>query len=474
MGYESTGREISFFFAWGASLELRLCRDRRWWISDDTGLVKPERRQPLAPSNAGLIQLDDLALPRLPMPLKVFNLMPERLARRTLSFNAKSLLEGACRRARLQDFGDQSFLEPMNVLLESIEGENESTPLGRFLTRELILGLLVTRLRLEELEKRFPEILDEEVTAPIIIAGLPRTGTTHLHNLLSSEPLFRSMPYWEGLEPIPDIDHVLQSRKTDPRVQRCAQGLKLIHYAMPHFSAMHEITPESKHEEIQLLAADFRSMLFEVSYWIPSYGKWYEETDQRPGYRFLRRILKAMQWLRGPRRWLLKSPQHIEQLGPLLEVFPDAKIIQTHRDPVKIVASFATMVAYGQRMQRAQVERRAVGEYWAGRIERMLRATVRDQSLLRADQILHVHLEELKADSLRAVEEVHRFIGIDLDEPSRRAVIGYRNQNPLGKHGRINYRLDDLGLDEEKLAEQLRFYSQRFGVSRESPRRAVA
>ncbi len=419
-------------------------------------------------------RIDDLAIPRLPLALHAMNRLAGPFAGRLLRLDEQALLGEARRRSGLDDFGDESFLPGLRVLLEAIDRENESTPLGRFLTRELVTGLLVTRLRLEALERAHPEVLEEEVREPLVIAGLPRTGTTHLHNLIAQDARFRSMPYWEGLEPIPPLDRLLESREGDPRIARCAQALKVVGYAMPLFPAMHEITPESRHEEIQLLAADFRSMLFEVSYWIPSYRDWYVATDQTPGYRFLKRMLKAMQWLHGPRRWALKSPQHIEQLGPLLEVFPDARVVQTHRDPVSVVASLTTMVAYGQRMQRDHVDRHELGAYWAGRIEAMLGASVRDRPLLPEGQVIDVGFQELVGDNLGAVERVYELVGLELDDRAREAVATYRDRNPRGKHGKVAYRLADFGLDEGEVRERLRFYSDRFDVPADRPGRVAA
>ena len=183
--------------------------------------------------------------------------------------------------------------------------------------RELLVGLLVTRLRLTALLDRHPEILDVPVEAPIIVLGLPRTGTTHLHDLLAADPGLRSLPYWESIEPILDGDGRPPEGQPDPRRERAELGLSLINTAMPLFAAMHEMTTDGPHEEIQLLAVDFSTMLFEASYQVPGYVSWYRTHGQTHAYRTLRVLLQALQFLRpAGDRWLLKSPQHLEQLGP--------------------------------------------------------------------------------------------------------------------------------------------------------------
>jgi hypothetical protein len=406
--------------------------------------------------------IDDLGAPRLPHMLRLANRLLAPIVRR-LPLEVDPLLAAAARRSGLADYGRDDFTGALRVLLAAVRDEGDLTPAGHLLTRSLLLGLLVTRLRHRELLRRHPEIGAERVLAPIVILGLPRTGTTHLHNLLSAHPALRTLPYWESLEPIPD-PRALPVPTPDPRLARCAWALRLQHWVMPLFASMHEMTAEAKHEEIQLLAVDFSTMLFEASYFVPSYRDWYAATDQTPAYRTLRDLLQALQWLRGPDRWLLKSPQHLEQLGPLRAVFPDARLVQTHRDPVRVVASMCTMAAYGLRMQRARVDPVAVGRYWAERIETMLRASVRDRAHVPPGAIMDVRFDEFMADEWGTVERVAAFAGVARSEAARQAMERYVAANPRGKHGTVAYRLADFGLDAAALRQRLRFYQEAFDV----------
>jgi hypothetical protein len=233
---------------------------------------------------------------------------------------------------------------------------------------------------------------------------------------------------------------------------------------MPLFGAMHEMTPEATHEEIQLLAVDFSTMLFEASHFLPSYRDWYLATDQTGAYTTLRGLLQALQWLRGPGRWLLKSPQHLEQLGPLRAVFPDARLVQTHRDPVRVVASMCTMATYGLRMQRAHVDPHAVGRYWAARIETMLRASVRDRARVPPQAIMDVRFHEFMADEWGTVERVAAFADLPLPDAVRQVMQRYAAESPRGRHGTVAYRLADFGLDAGDLRARLRFYQDAFDV----------
>jgi hypothetical protein len=425
----------------------------------------------LRDSRAGL-RIKDLARPVLPLPLRLANGIGGPFGSTLIRFDEDSLLGAARRRTGLTDFGDAAFREPLRVFLRALEEEAGLNAFGRFSARELVLGLLGTRLRLARLLDAHPEILDEPLESPIVIMGLPRTGTTHLHSLISADPSLRSLPYWESLEPIPAEIPVDRPSRTpasaDPRFQRCDRAMKMLHWAMPLFPRMHEMSALARHEEVQLLAVDFSTMLLEASNRIPSYRDWYVKHDQTGAYRTLRRLLQALQWMDGrPRRWVLKSPQHLEQIGPLLEVFPDAKVIQTHRDPVRVTASFATMAAYSLRMGTSRVDVAAVGAYWSDRIERMLRASVEDRPLLPATQIHDLRFHDFMGRELESVEQIYDFAGQPFDARVRDALTAYQRANPRGRHGTIDYRLEDFGLDVTERQRALAFYAERFGLSTE-------
>jgi hypothetical protein len=411
-------------------------------------------------------RIDDLDAPRLPVTLRALNALGAPIAERWAPFDDAALVAAARRRAGLSDLGTDAFRPALRVLLDALRRDVELSPLGRVLTSQLLTGLLVTRLRLVRLLDDHPAILDEPVEAPIVVLGLPRTGTTHLHGLLAQVPQLRSLPYWESLEPIPEVG-TRGTGADDGRRRRCALALRFQHWVMPLFPLMHEMTADAPHEEIQLLAVDFSTMLFEASYLLPTYRDWYVATDQTDAYRTLRLLLQALQWLRGPKRWVLKSPQHLEQLGPLLRVFPDARIVQTHRDPVRVTTSMCTMAAYGLRMNLARVDAVAAGHYWAARVEHMLRKSVEDRHLVPKDQVLDVHLDAFVEDALGTAERVCAFADVPLTDAARHAMRAYQDAHQRGRHGTIVHRLDDFRLDADERRGALRFYQERFGVADE-------
>jgi hypothetical protein len=238
---------------------------------------------------------------------------------------------------------------------------------------------------------------------------------------------------------------------------------------MPHFKRMHEMTADAIHEEIQLLAIDFSTMLLETGYDTPSYQQWYMQTDQTETYRYLYRVLQVLQSLRGTgRRWILKSPQHLEQLGPLMRVFPDARVVQTHRDPVRITASLCTMIAYSMRINGSRVDPHAVGRKWARRIEDLLRGSIEGRVHVPEDQRMDVHFAEFMKDDVEMVKRVYAFAGQPWTESAEQAIRGYLAENPRGKYGTVDYRLEDVGLDAHERRAALRFYSDHFGVESEA------
>lgn len=237
---------------------------------------------------------------------------------------------------------------------------------------------------------------------------------------------------------------------------------------MPLFPAMHEIAVDAPEEEIQLLAIDFRTMFFEAMSEVPTYAAWNEQADHTGAYRYLKRLLQALQWLRPHgTRWLLKSPQHLERIGPLLEVFPDARIVHTHRDPVRVIASMCTMLAYGRRMQTARVDLDAIGHVWSERIVRMLDASARDRDRVPAGHAMDLHLHAFLEDEVGAALRVATFAGLDAGPAVRARVEALQAAKPRGRHGRIDYRLEDFGLEAATLRERLRAYTERFGVREE-------
>jgi hypothetical protein len=405
------------------------------------------------------IHIDDLARPRFsPDVMEVMELVASMDAAGQL--DGAALREQAVRDCGLDDFGARDYEERLEVLLGALRDIDGLTPFGRLGLHAQVLQLLKNRLLLTDLLGRHPEIYGVDLAPPVIIAGLPRTGTTHLHNLLAADRRFRTLPYWESLEPFPLPSEA--GIEPDPRRTRTEASLEFMNRAMPLFPLMHEMTTDHVHEEIALLAIDFSTMFFETLGAVPAWEAHYRASDQTPRYRYLRTTLQALQFLRPGERWLLKSPQHLEQLPVLADVFPDATVLVTHREPVSVVVSMATMIAYTARMHAFPVQPDEVGRAWAGRIEALLAACLRHRDALSPERSMDVRFDDFLADDMGTVHRVYELAGIPLERDVEGAIEAYLAGHGRGRLGRIDYRAAAIGLDETELWQRFIPYRRRF------------
>jgi hypothetical protein len=269
-----------------------------------------------------------------------------------VAFTEQAVLSAAREQTGLDDFGSDDFRERLGVWLQAIEEDTGLAGVGRVGVHRDLVRYAANRLRLEDLVRRQPEILDVEIRRPIIVAGLPRSGTTHLLNLIAADTRLRSLPYWESMEPIPVPGEEPAPDGSDPRLARCRKSYEMQDKISPLLKNMHDMAPEHVHEEIELQCLDFGSYVLECLATVPRWRDYYLAHDQTPQNAYLKKALQAVQWLRHKDRWILKSPQHMEQLGPLIRTFPDATVVITHRDPVSVIASAITMMSYGDRIRR--------------------------------------------------------------------------------------------------------------------------
>ena len=416
------------------------------------------------------VRIDDLGEPRFPPPVAEAMAAAAPLAA-AVSFEPAALCDEAVAATGISDFGDDGFRPHLAALTRAVETEANLSAMGALSVHGQLVGHLKNRLLLEDLIREHPEILDVEIARPIVVAGQPRTGTTHLHNLLAADPALRSLPYWESLEPVlpPAERAAVAAGEPDPRRARTEVGLAFINEAMPYFKRMHEMTVDHVHEEIQLLAIACSTMLFETMAVMPTWRDYYLATDQTPSYQYLKRVLQALQWQRGGDRWVLKSPQHLEQFGPLLAVFPDATVVVTHRDPVSVIASNATMLAYTARLNVEHPDPHRIGHYWSDRIQQMLEAGMRDRDLLPADRSLDVRFDEFMADDLGTVGRIYEVADQPFGPDVRGAMERFVRDHPRGRHGGVRYDLEgDFGIDPAERRAALRDYVDRFGVATES------
>jgi hypothetical protein len=406
-----------------------------------------------------VVRLKDLAEPQFSAEARQILDMMASMAP-SCSLDADALHARASSDTGLHDFGPDDYRERLDVYLAAlrdIDGMHEAGVVNFY---GQLLQLLKNRLLLADLLHRHPEIDDIELLPPVVIAGLPRTGTTHLHNLLAAPPTFRTMPYWESVEPFPLPAEV--GVQPDPRRARMDVAVTVINTVMPHFALMHEMTTDHVHEEIQLLANDVSTMLFETLGDVPRWRDYYQAHDQTPHYEYLARQLKAMQFLRGGRRWLLKSPQHLEQVPVLGRVFPGSIVVFTHRDPVPVALSMIAMITYSARMHRMPVPVERIAGSWIDRLDQMLTALIRDRDTIGPERSIDIRFNDFMTDELGVAERVYALAGEPFTEPARTAVAGYLAGHRRGRLGNVETSPEMFGLRGNGLRARFAPYVERF------------
>ncbi|WP_235631569.1 sulfotransferase family protein [Mycolicibacterium fortuitum] len=387
----------------------------------------------------------------------------------SVDLDPAAMIAEAMEKTGLDDFGSDDFHPRLGAYAGAVDADSGNTNLNRFILRNRIVRLLSQRLLLTDLLRRYPEIHDVEIERPIIVVGLPRSGTTHLVNLIASDPRRRALPYWESQEPFPMHGEGPDVNGVDPRFARSVAEHESAMVMTPLVQYMHDRFPQAIEEEVEILDLDFASYVLEWHCRVPQWRDFYLGLDQDQHYGYLRTVLKALTFLRGPRQWVLKSPQHCEQLGPLTRTFPDATVAFTHRDPVAVIQSAVTMLAYGDRMRRTEIDPEGLVDYWLDRIERLLRACVRDRDLIGPDRSVDIGFHQLNGNEIPILETLYGYNGTALTEDTRAAFARYLHDNPRGKHGQIRYDLRrHFGRTPGQVRSRFGFYFDRFDVREEA------
>ena len=408
------------------------------------------------------IRIEDLREPALTAAQRAALAFGER---NPVSLSLDSVLRAAVERTGLDDFGPGGFIERLALWLSEMDDDAECTGLGRASLWNDCVRAAANRLRIRALLNEHPEIERVAIERPIIVVGLPRSGTTHLVNLIAADARLRSLPLWESQEPVPDPREAPGEDGVDPRYARSARGWEMMRANVPLLAAMHPMSPDHIHEELELMLPDFSSYNQEWIARAPRWRDYYLAHDQTPHYAYLKTVLQILQWRQPRERWVLKSPQHLEQLGPLLATFPDATIVVTHRDPVSVVQSAATMLAYGARMNYRTPKPEWYLEYWTDRIRRLLEASVRDRGFLPVGRTIDVLFHEFMADDLATVERIYEVAGLPMTDSARAQIAAYLNAHPRGVEGQVVYDLrHDFAVEPAAVREPFGFYFERFPV----------
>jgi len=391
-----------------------------------------------------------------------------------IKLDEETLIAAARRETGLENFGDEGFMEPMRILLQSLTSEADLNPAGRFLNRANILRLLKNRLYVEDLLKRHPEILERQIPDPVVIVGLARSGTTRLHRLMASDQRFLHLQAWETVypAPYPAVFAARENGRVDPRITAIDRGLKAVLYMAPQIAAVHPLGTHEIEEEVGLIQHGFSSQIFEIQAKVPSFAEWLMSHDQIAAYQYMVVLMKVISWYRDDpqdKPWILKTPQHMQDLDALMHVFPNAKLICSHRDPIKCVGSACSMAWNAILRDSDSVSADWVGREWFNKTERMLKKTMRvREHMVPPENQYDVQYADIGADWQQAIQGIYDFLGIPFSQQAKTAMQAWLDSNGQHKHGAHKYSLANFGLQKNEVDQRLMFYRQHYSIPYET------
>ena len=361
----------------------------------------------------------------------------------------------------LSDWGGLEFIEGLTVVRGSVVKESQTGKAGLEAFDDMATSILVKRLKVIDDRTRHPEISREEIRSPLIVVGLPRTGTTILHALLAQASNARSPLDWEIDEPSPPPRQA--SYNSDPRIARRKAVVDVIGPAMRTYHIMDAQLPD---ECDVLLQYAFQTFRLNANFYTPRYMEWLLQTDTSPGYDFHRQMLQHLGAFTDDKQWVLKSPTHIFWLDRLLATYPDARIVFTHRDPADVVPSTASFYCFVRRNAGSVAEPRRVGreqlDLWSAGIRRAMQ--YRSENPHREKQFFDVHYREMNSDPVAVVREIYRHFGMPFYDVTEQAMQRFMAENQQGKHGTHKYSLEQFGLDKASLDEEFGEYLQAYNI----------
>ena len=417
-------------------------------------LVTPPRRAPFI----------DVVNRVIPAARKLGLVAPARLE---MNF----LLEQASAQTGLSDFGDPWFEKPMAVLLQAVRQEAALNPAGDFSAMQQFNKVLKDRLWAQMWFKRHPEILGRPIKRPVVIVGPMRSGTTRLHRLLASDRRFNHLRSFETISPVPrpDFEEVLAGQRDDFRPVLAARIMKVARLANPRTLSIHPTGPYEPEEELGLLVASMWGMKHEAQWHVPSYSKWCEGEDATPAYRYMADLLRLVGWSQQAsslRPWVLKTPQHMLDLPALLSVFPDARLIFTHRDPQSIVGSAASLAWNQTIIYSDKADAGAIGEEWLRKsrlqVERMMDA----RASLDPARLIDIRYDDMDRDWRGTMARIYGFLDFDI-APAVAGMEAFLERSKKLKRHPHRYSLEEFGLDADRVRGDFAKYTAKFAIPSE-------
>ncbi len=405
---------------------------------------------------------------RSPGPVRLFNWGDWQLERAGLrwgNWSPQRLIELAKSRTGLADFGGGEFFEPLSRLIESCRREAKLNAVGKLALRSDVVRTLGNRLSMEHERKSIPTIAEQEIREPLFIVGLPRSGTTLLHMLLASDPEHRAPLSWEVMFPSP-----ANNQQITQRIDRTAKNLAALHWLAPTFGRVHATGATMPQECVSLMSPSFLSDQFDTMYNVPSYRTWFLKQDLRPAYEFHFRFLQHLQQRETAKRWVLKAPAHLFALPALLSVYPDARFVQVHREPIETVASVSSLITILRRVFSREVDENQVAQdawrYWSETTATFMRD--RDR-LLPAERIFDLKYTDIRPDPMRTVQQVYEYFGWELDAAREAKIRDALGKQPREQNGFHQYHASQFGLEKMDREKDFGAYCERYGLNTSEP-----
>ena len=378
---------------------------------------------------------------------------------RTLT--AEGIKSAAIKRANADNFGPWQIDEPLDRLLESYRSEAHLTKLGWLTVKETLVSSLANLIEMQTERGNIPDIANQHLRAPVFVVGLPRTGTTLLHGLMTRDENNRAPASWEVMFPGSYRDNPVGRSRAQ---RRCGQRLAWANRLAPEFKRIHPIAPDLPQECIAITAHALRSIQFHTTHNVPSYQDWFEQYGQEKAIAFHHDFLQHLEYGQPGGRWVLKAPGHLFSLAALLDRYPDARIVQTHRDPLQVIASMASHATVLRKAFSDQIEPNDIAADWVSRWSAALNGFLEERDRRPPHQFFDVHYQDLEAQPLNVVESIYGFLGWEFGELTRQRMDDFLRANPKDKHGKHRYTLAEYGLGREKESQRFAAYTKRFSI----------
>ena len=400
-----------------------------------------------------------------PLPIRLLNAIARKsgpIFAKTVSLEIQHLLETACGKTQLEDWGHQGALEPFEALIDSVGRDGKLTFFGRFALRQFLIAKLCNRLRIIEALKRFPEITRQKIDRPVFITGWYRCGTTYLHNLLATHPESRAPLYWELMHPCPAVDP--RKVKSQKLIHKTNLANRVYRYLAPGFNAAHAMPAEKPEECLHLFenaamgtTAFFITEAKSLAWWLLDHGL-------QQGYDFYKIKLQLLNWLRPGRQWVFKWPYHLWHLDTLMKTFPDATIIHLHRDPCEAIASVCSLATLARSPFCESIDNEGLGKFWMDYCEAGLQRGLTAREKADANQVIDIRYPDLKHDPLSVINQIQNTINLGESEAWTESLkINSKDREKQGP-ARHNYNMAQFGIDPNEIRERFSKYIEDYDL----------